>query len=161
MTTGEVARINPARVFVVGALAVLLILAAGLAAYAYGGDVPRGTRVLGADLGGKSRTDAERIMHAAFDPRAAEPVEVSLNGERRSIAPAAIAMTLDVELTVGKAIRSGSPMLFGERTSPPVIHLDRLKLDALLDHRADPAAASAAVKQAWLTGRTAVLSPRT
>jgi hypothetical protein len=161
VTTDEVARINPTRVFVVGVLAALLIAATGLAAYAYGGDVPRGTRVLGVNLGGKSRTDAERIMHDAFDRRAAEPVEVSLNGERLSIAPAAIAMTLDVDLTVGKAIKSGSPMLVGGRTSPPVIHLDRLKLDALLDHRVDPAAASTAVKNAWLTGRTAVLSPRT
>jgi hypothetical protein len=161
VTTDEVARINPTRVFVVGVLAALLIAATGLAAYAYGGDVPRGTRVLGVNLGGKSRTDAERILHDAFDRRAAEPVEVSLNGERLSIAPAAIAMTLDVDLTVGKAIKRGSPMLVGVRTSPPVIHLDRLKLDALLDHRVDPAAASTAVKNAWLTGRTAVLSPHT
>jgi hypothetical protein len=157
--TTDHARIDPKRVLFVGVLASLLIAAAGLAAYAYRGDVPRGTWVLGVDLGGKSRSDAELKMHTAFDPRAAEPVDVSLNGERLSITPSAIAMTLDVDLTVGKAIRSGSPMLFGERTSPPVIHLDRLKLRALLDNRVDPAAAAAAVKDAWLTGRTAVVSP--
>jgi hypothetical protein len=157
--TTDDARIDPKRVLCVGVLASLLIAAAGLAAYAYRGDVPRGTRVLGVDLGGKSRSDAERKMHTAFDPRAAEPVDVSLDGERHSITPSAIAMTLDVDLTVGKAIRSGSPMVFGERTSPPVIHLDRLKLKALLDNRVDPVAAAAAVKDAWLTGRTAVVSP--
>jgi hypothetical protein len=159
VTTDE-ARINPNRVFLVGALASLLIAAAGLAAYVYRGDVPSGTRVLGVDLGGTSRSDAERKMHAAFDARAAEPVGVSLNGERLSITPSAIAMTLDVDLTVGKAIRGGSPLLFGERTSPPVIHLDRVELAAFLDNRVDPAAAAAAVKDAWLTGRTAVVSRR-
>ena len=159
MTTDD-ARIDPKRVLLVGVLASLLIAAAGLAAYANAGDVPRGTRVLGVDLGGRSRSDAERKMHTVFDSRAAEPVDVSLTGERLSITPAAIAMTLDVDLTVGKAIRSGSPLLFGERNSPPVIHLDRAELEALLDNRVDPAAAAAAVKAAWLTGRTAVLSPR-
>jgi hypothetical protein len=158
--TTDDARIDPKRVLFVGMLASLLIAAAGLAAYAYRGDVPRGTRVLGVDLGGKSRSDAERKMHTAFDPRAAEPVDVSLNGERHSITPSAIAMTLDVDLTVGKAIRSGSPMFFGERTSPPVIRLDRPKLQAILHYPADPAAAAAAIKGAWLTGGTARIGVR-
>ena len=167
------AGIDLRRVLVVGVVASLTIAAAGVVAYAYLGDVPRGTHVLGVDIGGKTRTDAERTLHDAFDARAAEPVDVDLNGAEMSISPPEIAMTLEVDLTVGKAIRSGSPLLFGERTSPPVISLDRAKLAALLsqpaaenrkqprgeDWPADPASASSAVKNAWLTGRTATIAP--
>ena len=149
--------IDRRRVLIVGVVASLSIMASGVAAYAYGGDVPRGTRVLGVDIGGRSRTDAERILHGFFDSRAAEPVDVDLDGTRLSISPAEIAMTLDVDLTVGKAIRSGGPLLFSERTSPPVIRLDPAKLAARLGYRADPATAAAAVKKAWLTGATATI----
>jgi len=152
------AGIDHRRVLIVGVVASLSIAAAGLTAYTYGGDVPRGTRVLGVDIGGRSRSDAERILHGFFDPRAAEPVEVDFAGAKMSISPAAIAMTLDVDLTVGKAIRGGAPMLFGERTSPPVIRLDQEKLAALLGDRADLAAASSAVKGAWLTGNAATIT---
>jgi vancomycin resistance protein YoaR len=179
-------RINRRRVVVVGTVAAALIAAAGVAAYAYGGDVPRGTRVLGVDLGGKSRTEAERKLHEALDPRADEAVTATLNGKRLPISPSSIAMTLDVGLTVGTAMK-GSPSLFGERNSPPVIRLDQAKLEALLRKRLgtksasvkkpgiayaglvpkptypapgqslDPAAAAAAVKSAWLTGGTAAI----
>jgi hypothetical protein len=136
-------------------VASLVIAAAGLSAYAYGGDVPRGTQVLGVDIGGRSRTDAEHVLHNAFDRRADEPVEVEEDGVLRSIRPAAIGMTLSVDLTVGRAIRGGHPMLTGKRSSPPVIHLDRGRLKAALGLTGDPAAATTAVKDAWLTGHSA------
>ena len=150
------------RVLLVGAAATLVITATGLTAYAYGGDVPRGTRVLGVELGGKSRTDAERTLHDRLDPRAGEPVEVVLDGRPMSIAPAAISMTLNVEETVGRAMRSGQPVLFGQRTCPPVVRLDRAQLVAVLGGRIDKDRidrdqAVAAVRAAWLTGQPAVI----
>lgn len=145
------------RVAIVALLATLLLGAAGLAAFAQDGDVPRGTTVLGVDIGGQSRSDAELILHRYFDARALEPVEVERLGVRRSISPAAIGMTLEVDLTVGKAMRSGRPLVIGKRASPPVIHLDRAELGAVLGLTGDKAAATAAVKAAWLTGRTAAI----
>ena len=153
--TGE--PVDRTRLLLVSTVASLVIAAAGLAAYAFGGDVPRGTRVLGVDVGGKSRSDAERLLHQRLDPRAGEPVEVLLGERRLRVSPAAIAMTLDVDLTVGQAIRSGPPLLFGERDCPPVIHLDRRRVAELVDGRADKHQAVAEIRAAWLTGRAAVV----
>jgi hypothetical protein len=145
------------RLALVSAVSVVVIGATGLAAYACGGDVPRGTRVLGVDLGGRSRTDAERILHHHFDTRAGEPVEVVVGDRHVKVSPSAIGMTLDVDQTVGKAIRSGAPLLTGERTSPPVIRLDRKLLATALGARVRPYKAAAAIRSAWLTGRPAVV----
>ena len=180
--------IDRRRVVVVGTVAAVLIAAAGVTAWAYGGDVPRGTRVLGVDLGGKSRSEAEHALTDAIGPRTGDPVKVNLAGRSFSVAPAAIALTLRIELTVGRAIKAGGPKLTGERTVPPVIELDRAKLAATLRARLDPAqvtlkkpgiayagltprpsypaagqgldpvAAAAAIRRAWLVGGTAEIT---
>jgi hypothetical protein len=137
------------RVVLVAVLSGLVIGSCGVTAYAYGGDVPRGTRVLGVDLGGRSRSDAERILHDRFDRQAGDPVEVLLNGRSESLVPAGIGLRLDVNLTVGAAVDSGGPLLFSERTSPPVIHLDETRLAAALGPGVDPTAAAAAIRSAW------------
>jgi len=146
------------RLVLVSAISSLLIGVTGLVAYFYGGDVPRGTFVLGVDIGGKSREDAERVLHEHFDARAGEPVEVLLGDRRVVISPAAIAMTLDVNLTVGKAMR-GSPRLSGQRASPPVINLDKDLLVEQLGGQVRPNRAATAVRGAWLTGHAAVIPP--
>ncbi|MET8150528.1 VanW family protein [Actinoplanes sp. NPDC049668] len=173
------------RIVVVGTVAAVLIAGAAAAAWAYVGDVPRGTSVLGVDLGGMSRTDAERTLTNGVGPRTSHPVTVRLAGRSFSIEPAAIAMTLNVDLSVGRAIRSGSPALFGGRTVPPVIELDEAKLEAVLRAEVDPKqitlkkpgiayagltpeathpapgrnldvpAAAAAIRRSWLTGGAA------
>lgn len=144
--------IDRRRVVVVAVVASVLIAVTGLVAYDFSGDVPRGTRVLGVDIGARSRSDAERVLHHHFDPHADDPVEVDLDGRPIVIHPAEIAMTLDVELTVAKAIHSGRPILTGSRASPPVIHLDRDELVARLGGNVRPSVAAAAVADGWLTG---------
>ncbi len=125
------------RIIVVGAVAAVVLAGAGVVAYVFTGDVPRGTRVLGVDLGAKSRSEAERLLHDTFDPRAGEPVKVSLDGRRTDVEPAAIGMTLDVDATVGTAMKGGTK-LFGERDVAPVIRLDEAKLEAALRKELDP-----------------------
>jgi vancomycin resistance protein YoaR len=179
--------VNRKRIVVVGTVAAVLLAAAGAVAWAYTGDVPRGTRVLGVDLGGKSRSEAERALTEALGPRTGDPVAVDLAGERFSIEAADIALRLDIDLSVGRAMK-GSPKLIGERTVPPVIELDRAKLEKTLRERLDPkkvtlkkpgivyaglipkptypaagqaldvAAAATAVRQAWLVGGTATIA---
>ena len=56
------------RLALVSAVSVVVIGATGLTAYACGGDRPARTRVLGVDLGGRSRTDAERICTTISTP---------------------------------------------------------------------------------------------
>ncbi|GAA3903762.1 VanW family protein [Amorphoplanes auranticolor] len=179
--------VNRKRIVVVGTVAAVLIAGAGVAAWAYGGDVPRGTEILGVDLGGKSRTEAERALTDAVGPRTGEPVAVDLAGEKFSLEVATIALRLNVDLSVGKAIK-GSPRLTGKRVVPPVIELDRAKLEKVLRERLDPkkvtlrkpgitysgltprprypapgqgldvAAAATAIRQAWLVGGTATIT---
>ncbi len=174
------------RIVVVASVAALLIAGAGAGAWAYAGDVPRGTRILGVDLGGKSRSEAERALTEAVGPRTGDPVAVDLAGEKFSIEAADIDLRLDVDLSVGRAIK-GSPRLTGERTVPPVIELDQAELEKTLRKRLDPAkvtlkkpgitfagltpepiypatgqgldvsAAATAVRQAWLVGGTATI----
>ncbi|MFI7597280.1 VanW family protein [Actinoplanes sp. NPDC049681] len=181
---GEPRSVNRRRIVVVGTVAALLIAAAGVAAWAYGGDVPRGTRVLGVDLGGLSRTEAERKLTEALGPRTGDPVTVDLDGEAVRIEAADIALKLNVDLTVGRAIK-GSPSPFGERSVAPVIELDKEKLATVLRKQLDPkkvtlkkpgiawagltpkptypaagraldpAAAAGEIRKAWLTGGTA------
>ncbi|MFC3381057.1 VanW family protein [Couchioplanes azureus] len=176
--------VSRSRIVVVGTVAAVLIAGAGVVAWAYGGDVPRGTRVLGVDLGGRSRTEAERALTEAVGPRTGDPVRVDLDGELVTIRPADIAMTLEVDLSVGRAMR-GRPAPFGTRTVAPVIDLDEAKLETLLrreldperitlkkpgiayagrvprptypaaGRNLDPALAAAEVRKAWLVGGTA------
>ncbi len=178
--------VNRKRLVVVGTVAAILVAGAGAVAWAYIGDVPRGTKILGVDLGGKSRSEAERALTEAVGPRTGDPVAVDLAGERFLIEAADINLRLNVDLSVGKAIK-GSPKLAGERTVLPVIELDEAKLAETLRGRLDPkkvtlkkpgityagltpkptypaagqgldvATAATAVRQAWLVGGTATI----
>jgi len=155
--------VNRKRVVAVGTVAAVLIAGAGAVAWAYIGDVPRGTTILGVDLGGRARSEAERALTEAVGPRTGDPVAVDLAGERFSIGAADIALRLDVARSVSKAIK-GSPRLVGERTVQPVIELDEAELERTLRGHLDPgkvtldvAAAATAVRQAWLVGGVATI----
>jgi hypothetical protein len=117
------------RAIIVAVFAALLVAGAGVWAYRLAGDVPRGTQVLGADLGGLSRTCAEQALHDHIDRHAADPVRIRLDGETVQLDPAAIGIWLDVDATVGRAIRGGAPDVV------PVIRLDRAHLEAELRRR--------------------------
>jgi vancomycin resistance protein YoaR len=163
---------------------VLVAAAAAVAGYATAGEVPRGTTVLGVDVGARSRAAAERTLHAAFDGRAGEPVDIRLDGRSLTVGPAAIDLSLDVPATVAAAARRG---ILDDRAVHPVIRLDAAKLEALLRENIDrgrvtfrkpaitydgvtprasyprtgldldlPAAVNG-VRAAWLTGKPAVM----
>ncbi|GAA2526565.1 VanW family protein [Winogradskya humida] len=129
--------LNRKRIIVVGTVAAVLIAAAGVTAWVYGGDVPRGTRVLGLDLGGKSRSEAERALAESFGAKVSAPAKIDLDGEPVTLQPAEIGLSLDVTRTVSKAMK-GRPTIVGERPVDPVVQLDRAKLEAALRDQLDP-----------------------
>lgn len=118
------------------AAALAVPLAGGTAAYAYAGDVPRGTTVLGIDLGGHSTGEAERAMRDALARRdLAAPVTVSVAGRTVALRPAEIGLAVDVAATVERAAASTGPLaaVFGrERAVDPVVTVDAGRLGTAL-----------------------------
>lgn len=116
----------------------VLALVAGVGAYAYAGDVPRGTTVLGAELGGRSRADAARELRAELDRRAAElaaPLPVRVGERTAELNPAEVGLAVDVDATVAAAAEAQAhpvDRLVGSRTVPPVVTVDVARLDAAL-----------------------------
>jgi vancomycin resistance protein YoaR len=125
------------------AIAVLLPGLALVAALAFASDVPRGTTVLGIDLGGKSRTEAVAALRAGLAPHAealAAPVEVRVAEAATEILPAEVGLAVDVEATVAKAAsasRNPFPGLFGSREVTPVVTVDAAALDESLREAAE------------------------
>ncbi|NJP34971.1 VanW family protein [Micromonospora thermarum] len=121
-----------------GLATVVLASVAGVGAYAYAGDVPRGTTVLGAELGGRSRSDAARELRAQLDRRAAElgaPVTVRVGERTAEISPADVGLAVDVDATVAAAAEAEAhavDRLVGSRTVQPVVTVDVARLDAAL-----------------------------
>lgn len=123
------------------AAAVTTVVVAGIAgagSYAYSGDIPRGTQVLGVEVGGKSRAEAEAALQGELTRRAPElnaPIDVRIGEGNVTVAPQEIGLHIDVAATVDEAAGSEPSLLgrlFGSHEVPPVVRLDTEKLDALL-----------------------------
>ncbi|AGS71631.1 hypothetical protein [Streptomyces collinus] len=127
----------------------LVLLAVGvvvLAGGAYGAgllmnhtDVPKGTTVLGVDIGGGTRDDAVKKLDDAFGKRVNQPLKLSVGGKTVSIAPDNAGLQFDFQSTVAAAAKSDyNPVtvvgsLFGQkREIEPVMPVDEEKLQAAL-----------------------------
>ncbi|WP_431926867.1 VanW family protein [Micromonospora wenchangensis] len=121
-----------------GVTAAVLAGVVGAGAWAYAGDVPRGTSVLGTELGGRSRADAARELRAELEKRAATldaPLTVAVGENRAEIKPADVGLAVDVDATVAAATEAQAhpvDRLFGSRSVDPVVTVDAAKLDAAL-----------------------------
>ncbi|GAA1611667.1 VanW family protein [Actinoplanes couchii] len=111
---------------------IAVTLAAGTF-YVFRGDIPYGTTVLGADLGGLSRTEAADTIRTrlAADARTTAAVDIQVEGRGATLRPADIGLAVDVDATVAGAA-AGSPKLFGERVVAPVVTVDAERLDTAL-----------------------------
>ncbi|PWU45279.1 vanomycin resistance protein VanB [Micromonospora globispora] len=121
-----------------GVVAAVLAAVGGAGAYAYAGDVPRGTTVLGAELGGRSRAEAARELRAELERRAAAlsaPVSVKVGEQTTQVKPADVGLAVDVDATVAAAAAAEAhpvSRLLGSRTVDPVVTVDPARLDAAL-----------------------------
>ncbi|MFJ5835363.1 hypothetical protein ACIQGO_01045 [Streptomyces shenzhenensis] len=102
-------------------------------------DVPKGTTVLGVDIGGGTRDDAVKKLDDAFGSRTNKPLKLSVDGTSVSLAPDKAGLQFDFQATVGTAARSDyNPVsvvgsLFGQkREVEPAMPVDEEKLQAAL-----------------------------
>ncbi|UFR02522.1 hypothetical protein KBP30_15620 [Streptomyces sp. Go40/10] len=127
----------------------LMLLAVGVvvvAGGAYGAgllmnrtDVPKGTTVLGVDIGGGTRDDAVKKLDDAFGSRVNKPLKLSVGGRTVTLAPGNAGLQFDYQATVSEAAKSDyNPVhvvgsLFGQkRVVEPVMPVDEEKLQAAL-----------------------------
>ena len=145
------------------AVLVALPLLGFTAAYAYAGDVPRGTRVLGVDLGAMSRAEAAEALTAALGARAEElaaPVEVRLGEVSVLVEPESVGLAVDVEATVDAAAASRGwnplPALFGSQELEPVVVVDVEQLVEALREPAQEAGEAMTLPEITFDGVTPV-----
>ncbi|NEA43465.1 hypothetical protein G3I42_30195, partial [Streptomyces sp. SID11385] len=121
---------------------VVVVIAAG--GYGAGllmnrSDVPKGTTVLGVDIGGGTRDEAVNKLDSALGKRSLAALPLTVDGKAASLKPDKSGLTLDSQATVrGAATSDYNPVsVFGsligkERVVDPVMPVDKEKLaDAL------------------------------
>lgn len=127
-------------------LVLLCVGVVGLAGVAYGAgllmnhsEVPKGTTVLGVDIGGGTKEQAVAKLEEALGKRAKTPLQLSVDGKNTQLAPDKAGLSLDSQETVrGAAGSDYNPVsvigsLFGgERKADPVIPVDKEKLGVAL-----------------------------
>lgn len=120
---------------------VVLLLAAYVAALVHvGPGVPRGTTVAGVTIGGLSQAAAVEVLDHAVST-GEQPLDVTVDGQPRTLTPETAGLSLDAPATVAAAgQRSLNPVtlvqqLLGQDV-PPVVDVDQARLDRTLDQLA-------------------------
>ncbi|MFF2786425.1 hypothetical protein ACFVT6_06605 [Streptomyces sp. NPDC058049] len=125
-----------------GGLIALVGVAYGAGLLLNHSDVPKGTTVLGVDIGG-SRDEAVSKLQTAFGTRAAAPIQLSVGGKPVELKPEKAGLTLDAQTTVRNAAGSDynpitviGSLLGNERVADPVMPTDEEKLQVALQELA-------------------------
>jgi len=126
-------------------LVVLLVLVMGfggwVAAYAgANGKVPRGTSVVGIDIGGRDKYAASATLAQGLQRQTAKPITVTIGAVTTQVAPEDAGLSVDSVATVAKVVgpRSWDPRRLwryytGGDATTPVIDVDEGRMNALLD----------------------------
>ncbi|MGW0016200.1 hypothetical protein ACWDVX_41525 [Streptomyces tendae] len=127
----------------VGGLVVVAGVTYGAGLLMNRSDVPKGTTVLGVDIGGGTRDDAVEKLDKALGERAAKPLKLTVGDDTVSLKPDQAGLQLDTQATASDAATSDyNPMsvigsLFGQkRVVDPVMPVDEEKLHAALENAA-------------------------
>ncbi|WP_435172891.1 hypothetical protein [Actinacidiphila sp. bgisy145] len=108
-------------------------------------DVPKGTTVLGVDIGNTSQAAAVKKLDTALGNRGSAPLTITVGGKQHSLKPSIAGLSIDTDATVREVAHPDyNPVtvvgsLFGQtRTAAPVIVVDQDKLKAALQTVAGP-----------------------
>ncbi|MFI2412302.1 hypothetical protein [Streptomyces sp. NPDC018947] len=126
-------------------------------------DVPKGTTVLGVDIGGGTRDDAVEKLDAALGARAGKPLKLTVDGDTVSLKPDQAGLQFDTQATASAAAQSDyNPVsvigsLFGNhRVVEPVMPVDEEKLHAALK---DVAGGAGSVTEGTITFKSGKAVP--
>ncbi|HEX6077041.1 MAG TPA: VanW family protein [Micromonosporaceae bacterium] len=120
---------------IAGAAAGTLLLTLTGGAMVFAGEVPRGTTVLGVDIGGRNPAEAASTLKTGLGKRVDQPVPVRIGDADATIKPKDVGLAIDYQATAKQAVqRWPNPftVLFGEREVDPVVRVDAAKLDDVL-----------------------------
>ncbi|MFG3350042.1 hypothetical protein ACGF1Z_33880 [Streptomyces sp. NPDC048018] len=102
-------------------------------------DVPKGTTVLGVDIGGSTKDEAVTKLEAVLGTRAHAPLQLNVGGKKAELAPDKAGLALDAQQTVRAAAGSDynpvsviGSLFGGERVVQPVFPVDEEKLGVAL-----------------------------
>lgn len=102
-------------------------------------DVPKGTTVLGVDIGGGTKEEGVTKLDAALGKRAVAPLQLSVDGRKTQLVPDKAGLALDSQETVRSAAGSDynpvsviGSLFGGKRVVDPVIPVDKEKLGVAL-----------------------------
>ncbi|WP_030688510.1 hypothetical protein [Streptomyces globisporus] len=112
-------------------------------------DVPKGTTVLGVDIGGGTKEEAVDKLDAVFGKRATTPLQLGVGGKKVQLAPDKAGLALDSQETVRAAAGSDynpvsviGSLFGGERIAKPVFPVDKEKLAVALTDLAGSSASA-------------------
>lgn len=123
----------------------LLVFLAGIA-YGAGllmnhAEVPKGTTVLGVDIGGKSRDEAVKTLDAKLGSRITAPIKVRIGGRTLELKPSVAGLSIDNLATVRSVAHTDynpvpviGSLLGGARPAEPVMVEDDEKLKSALQN---------------------------
>ncbi|MFD4779249.1 hypothetical protein ACFWNU_36135, partial [Streptomyces sp. NPDC058427] len=128
------------KLVLLGVAAVCLLgLAYGAGLLMNHSDVPKGTTVLGVDIGGGTKEDGVEKLEAALGSRSKSPLQLSVDGTKTQLAPDKAGLSLDSQATVRAAAGSDynpvsviGSLFGGKRDIEPVIPVDQEKLGVAL-----------------------------
>ncbi|MGA5170547.1 MULTISPECIES: hypothetical protein [Streptomyces] len=128
------------KVVLLGVAAVaLLVVAYGAGLLLNHSDVPKGTTVLGVDIGGGTKEQAVQKLETAFGEWATAPLQLSVGGKKEELSPEKAGLSLDAQETVRAAAGADynpvsviGSLFGGERVAQPVILVDEEKLSVAL-----------------------------
>ncbi|MFE3658330.1 hypothetical protein [Streptomyces sp. NPDC059165] len=138
-SSGPVKKGRSKLVLAAAGVLVLLGVAYGAGLLLNHSDVPKGTTVLGVDIGGGTKEEAVSKLDAALGKRAHAPLQLTIGGQKTQLAPDKAGLSLDSQATVRAAAGSDynpvsviGSLLGGERVAQPVIPVDEEKLGVAL-----------------------------
>ncbi|SHK71831.1 hypothetical protein [Actinacidiphila paucisporea] len=121
------------------AVGVVLVVAYGAGLLMNHADVPKGTTVLGVDIGNQNRDAAVKMLDTALGNRATAPLQLTIGGQKRSLKPSVAGLSIDTDATVRDVAHADynpvsviGSLFGGSRTADPVFVVDEDKLKVAL-----------------------------